>query len=195
MFDNVLTLHLLGATASARMTMAMRLCTTAAGLIAVLTQPLWPAFVEAESVGDRKWAMSTLCRGTFFVAIMASIGGFLIVSFGGPVLAWWLGSDIEIRSDLLWATALWIIVLCTPRVAALLLTSALLLRYQLIAATAALVLATALKFVLAGHYGAAGVLAATPLSWLIIMWPAYTGVTVWWRSRKSMNTKIHVLEV
>jgi O-antigen/teichoic acid export membrane protein len=193
MFDNLLTLHWLGPAASAQMTMAMRLCTTAAGLIGVLTQSFWPAFVEAETVGDRRWALSTLFWGTVFVMVLAMAGAALIVQFGTPVLTWWLHSDIGIRSGLLWATGIWIVVMCTPRVPALLFTAALILRFQLIAAIAALVLAMMLKFVLAGRFGVAGILAATPISWFLIMWPAYLWLTLRWRSKPSQNPNAMIL--
>jgi O-antigen/teichoic acid export membrane protein len=188
MFDNLLTLHWLGATASAQMTMVLRVCTTSAGMIAVVTQPLWPAFVEAESVRDQKWAISTLVRGTIMVAIVALCGAIFVVVAGAPLLAWWLGSDIGIRPDMLWAAGTWIVVMCTPRVAALLLSAALVLRYQLAAAAAALVLAFVLKFVFAERFGAAGILSATSFSWLLIIWPAYTFLTLRWCAKPSLQS-------
>ncbi len=157
-------------------------------MIAVVTQPLWPAFVEAESVHDRKWAMSTLLRGTVTVAIVALCGAILIVVAGKPLLAWWLGSDIGIPPGMFWAAGLWLVVMCTPRVAALLLSAALILRYQLAAAIVALGLASVLKFVLAGRFGAAGILSATPFSWLLIMWPAYTFLTLRWCAKPTFCT-------
>jgi O-antigen/teichoic acid export membrane protein len=192
MFDNVLTLHWLGETASAQMTTTMRLCTTAAGVIAVLTQPLWPAFVEADFLGDRRWALRTLFWGTIIVSTLALSGAFLIGIGGEQLLSWWLQTDIGIRPELLWATGAWIVVMCAPRVAALLLSAALILRYQLIAAIAALAVAIILKCELEGRYGAAGILSATPISWLFIMWPAYALLTFRWRANAIQNTKVEV---
>jgi O-antigen/teichoic acid export membrane protein len=183
MFDNVLALHWLGETASAQMTTVMRLCTTAAGMLAVVTQPLWPAFVEATTVGDRKWALRTLSWGTIMVATLALGGATIIAVAGGQLLVWWLRSDIGIGSELLWSAGIWIIVMCTPRVAALLLSAALILRYQLIAASAALGLAILLKFVLGERFGDVGILSATPISWLLIMWPVYVYLTLRWRAK------------
>lgn len=190
MFDNLLILHWLGATASAQMTMAMRLCTTAAGMIAVVTQPLWPAFVEAESIGDRNWAMRTLCWGMLMVTVLSVAGAAIMVAFGAPILAWWLHSDIGIGPGLLWATGFWVVVMCTPRVVALLLCAALILRQQLIAATVALVSAIVLKIVLVGRFGTTGVLAATPISWLLIMWPTYLCIALRWRTKSNLAGKV-----
>ena len=54
MLDNVLALQLLGPEASARMTIAMRICMTAVGMLTVLSQPLWPAFTDAAHNADRR---------------------------------------------------------------------------------------------------------------------------------------------
>jgi O-antigen/teichoic acid export membrane protein len=188
MFDNLLTLHWLGETASAQMTMSMRLCTTAAGVIGVLTQSFWPAFVEAETVGDQRWALRTLSWGTVMVLTLAMAGAAVIVLFGAPALTWWLHSDIGIRSGLLWATGIWIVVMCTPRVPALLFTAALILRFQLIAATVALALAIVLKVALADHFGVVGILSATPISWLLVVWPAYIWLTIRWCAKPNPIT-------
>ena len=55
LLDNVLTLELLGPEASARMAVALRICVSAAGILWVISQPLWPAFAEAAAKADRRW--------------------------------------------------------------------------------------------------------------------------------------------
>jgi len=51
MLDNVLALGLLGPEASARMTIALRICITAVGALAVMSQPLWPAQHSRRAAG------------------------------------------------------------------------------------------------------------------------------------------------
>jgi O-antigen/teichoic acid export membrane protein len=184
-FDNVLTLRWLGETASAQMTIALRLCTTASGILAVITQPLWPAFVEAETLGDRRWSWRTLITGSAAIASLACIGAVFIGLLGKVGLKWWLGSDLGISSALLWATGLWIIVMCSPRIAGLLFNAALMLKYQVAAAAVALVVAYILKISLAGSYGVIGILSATPFSWLAVVWPAFILLAVRWRQRPT----------
>jgi O-antigen/teichoic acid export membrane protein len=170
-FDNLLTLHWLGAAASARMTVALRLCTTAAGLVTVVTQPLWPAFVDAAAKGDARWAVNILVWGTAAVAVLAGGGAVLIGLFGAAVLRWWLGADIGVGPGLLWWCGAWIFVLCVPRVAGLLFNAASILRLQLVAALLALPVAFGLKFLLAPVWGVAGILAGTVLAWVLVVWP------------------------
>jgi O-antigen/teichoic acid export membrane protein len=182
-FDNLFALQWLGAAASAQAAVALRICTLVAGMFAVLTQPLWPAFVEAVSTHDQSWAMRTLVRGTVAVAVLTGCGAIAIVTIGATVLQWWLGASVDLTPGLLWATAAWIVVLCMPRVASLLFNAASILKYQLAVAVVTLGLSLAFKPVLAHQYGAAGIVVAAPLAWLLVVWPAYGWLALRVRAR------------
>jgi O-antigen/teichoic acid export membrane protein len=173
LLDNFLTLQWLGSAASAQITVGLRLCTTAAGLLGVLTQPLWPALVDAFSVGDHGWALRTLSYGTLALAAATAAGAALIVRFGGQLIPWWLQADMTMPPVLLWAIGGWIIALCVPRVATLWLTARSALRFQLMVTAAAALSALALKYALSRRFGAAGILGSTSISWFLIAWPAY----------------------
>lgn len=179
-FDNVIALERLGPAASAQAAVALRICTLAAGMLAVLTQPLWPAFVEAVSLGEQRWALRALRRGTLSVLVLSGCGALLIAMFGGIVLRWWLGPELAVPGDLLLVTAVWIIVMSAPRVASMLFNAASVLRFQLLVALLALGLSFALKPLLASRLGVAGLIAAAPLAWLLVVWPAYL-----WKARQA----------
>jgi hypothetical protein len=154
---------------------------------------LWPAFVEAESVGDLKWAVRTLSWGSALCTALALAAAILIIIAGRPMLVWWLRSDIGIEAGLLVAAGAWIVVMCVPRVAALLLSATLMLRPQLIAASGALAVAISLKWALAARFGVVGILAATPTSWFLIMWPAYIYLTLRWHKRALASASKGIL--
>jgi O-antigen/teichoic acid export membrane protein len=180
MFDNLLALHWLGAAAAARMTIALRLCTTAVGMIAALTQPLWPAFADAAARGDTGWTAATLKRASIAVALLAG-GGALAVGLLAPfALRWWLGGDIALRPGLLWSCAAWIFALSATRVASLLFNAASVLRFQVAVTIVTLGLAMALKLWLVRLCGVAGILDATALACVAVTWPAY-----FWRLRQQ----------
>ena len=177
-FDNVLTLDWLGPQAAAQMTVALRVCITATGMLMVATQALWPAFVEAVALEDHHWVARTLWRGTLAVAGLACAGAGLIVLAGNRVLALWLHQDLQLPLPLFLAMAGWIVTLTLPRVAGLLLNAVAQYRGQFIAQLAATALALGLKPAMAATFGAAGLLGATPLSALFILCPAYAWL-VW----------------
>jgi len=185
-FDNVLALHWLGPDAAARMTVAMRLCITATGMLGVATQAIWPAFVEAVAADDHGWVLQTLWRGTMAVTLLAVGGSAVIVAFGAPVLRWWLHADLHIPPLLFWAMAAWIVCLSLPRVAGLLLNAVSVFRGQLIVQGLVTVLALSLKFFLAERFGVAGILGATPLVALVVVCPAYAWMAARWIGGTNM---------
>jgi O-antigen/teichoic acid export membrane protein len=180
-FDNFLAIFWLGTTASAQVAIALRICTTIAGILGIVTQPIWPALVAAISEGDRRWAITTVIRGTLLVNAASIACAILLVTVGQTVLTWWLHSDVAITRDMLRASGFWLIVLCTPRVIGLLFNAVSILRFQLAISVLVLGVAMILKGILARHWGAAGIIAATPLAWLCIVWPVYG-----WRTRRWM---------
>lgn len=172
MLDNVLALQLLGPEASARMTIAMRICMTAIGMLAVVSQPLWPAFADAAHKADRRWIRRGLLRGSGLMMGAAAAGSALLVIFGKPLLRLWLHADIGIGSPLLWAISAWVLAQTFNRVPLLLLNGLHLIRYQIGLSLATTLLALALKFILVRHLGVAGILWGTSIAWVVIAAPA-----------------------
>ncbi len=179
--DNVLALVILGPVASAQMAIALRIGVNAIGIIASLTQPLWPAFVDAHAKGDDAWTRATLLRGTAIVTGITATGAIILVTVGEPLLRLWLGKDLGLGGPLLGATAFWVFALAVPRVAALMLNALSILRLQVLALGAATGLGLALKYAFAGYFGVTGILVTTPVCWLLIVWPAFAWRLVRWR--------------
>ena len=108
--DNVLALGLLGPEASARMTIALRICIAAVGGLAVISQPLWPAFAEAAERADKKWIRRILCSLARPCWLGITIGGLvLLVVYGERLLRGWLHTDLGIGTRLLWAISAWVL--------------------------------------------------------------------------------------
>ncbi len=131
MLDNVLALQLLGPEASALMTIAMRICMTAVSMLAVLSQPLWPAFADAAHKADRPWIRRSLFRGTALMVGVAVAGSSILLIFGEPLLRLWLHSSLIITQGLLWAIAVWVVTQALVRVPNLLLNGLLMIRFQI----------------------------------------------------------------
>jgi O-antigen/teichoic acid export membrane protein len=172
MLDNVLALGLLGPEASARMTIAMRICITAVGALAVISQPLWPAFADAAQRADRKWILKTLFQGSALLVGLTLTGSALLLLFGERLLRWWLRTNLGITRGLLWAIAAWVVAQAMFRVPNLLLNGLSILRYQIAIFSAATALAWVLKFVLAPRLGVAGILWGTTMVLFLIVIPA-----------------------
>lgn len=178
--DNVLALAFLGPVASAQMAIALRIGVNAIGIITSLTQPLWPAFVDAHANADHAWIRATLLRGTAIVTAVTGVGAILLVTVGEPLLRWWLGKDLGLGGPLLAVTALWVVALAVPRVPALMLNALSILRLQVMALAAAAGLGLALKYAFGGIFGVSGILATTPACWLLIVWPVFAWRLIRW---------------
>lgn len=179
LLDNVLALSLLGPEASARMTIALRICLTAAGALVVMSQPLWPAFAEAAEKADRKWILKALFRGPALLAAITIAGSSILLVCGDPLLRWWLHTNLGIGRGLLWAISVWVLAQALVRIPNLLLNALSVLRYQIAVFSLATLLALALKFALAPYLGVAGILWGTTTTVLLIVIPA----SIWriWR--------------
>jgi O-antigen/teichoic acid export membrane protein len=181
LLDNVIALQLLGAAASAKMLIAQRVCVAAIGLLMVVAQPLWPAFVDAAARGDRNWIYRALARGSLLVTGAAIAGSSIIVLFGSALLKLWLKTNIGIDQSLLWVMALWIVSLSLVRVQILLLNALRIMRFQIVIFTVATLISLWLKFVLAPRFGIAGILFATAATFPIIILPAMLWRIARWR--------------
>lgn len=179
MLDNVLALGLLGPEASARMTIALRICITAVGALAVMSQPLWPAFADAAEKADRRWIRKALLRSSALLVGLTIAGSSLLLIYGERLLRWWLHTNLGIGRGLLWAISAWVLAQALFRVPSLLLNGLSILRYQIAIFSVATALAFALKFALAPYFGVAGILWGTTTTVLLIVIPA----SIWriWR--------------
>ena len=179
LLDNVLALSLLGPEASARMTIALRICLAAIGALAAMSQPLWPAFADAAERADRKWILKALLRGSALLIGLTLAGSALLLVYGECLLRWWLHANLGIGRSLLWAISAWVLAQALIRIPNLLLNGLSVLRYQIAVFTVATLLALALKFALAPYFGVAGILWATTTTVLLIVIPA----SIWriWR--------------
>lgn len=179
LLDNVLALWLLGPEASARMTIALRICITAVGALAVISQPLWPAFADAAEKFDRKWIRKGLLRGSALLVGLTVAGSSLLLLYGEQLLRWWLRTNLGIGRSLLWAISAWVLAQALVRVPLLLLNGLSVLRYQVAMFATATLLAFVLKVALAPYLGVAGILWGTTTTVLLIAVPASL-----WRIRR-----------
>jgi len=175
MLDNVLALQLLGAEASARMTILMRMGMTAVSMLAVISQPLWPAFADAAHRADRQWIHRGLLRWSALLTFAAAAGSVILLIYGRELLRLWLHDDLGIGTALLLALAAWIVAQALIRVPLLLLNGLSLIRFQIVMSLVATSIAFGLKFVLARYMGVAGILWATTLAILFLAAP----VSIW----------------
>lgn len=185
MFDNVLALQLLGPEASASMTIVMRICMTAFGMLAVLAQPLWPAFTDAAHKSDRGWVRRALLRGTALLVSATAIGSIVLVLYGEFLLRVWLHASLGIGKILLLAISAWVLSQALVRVPVLLLNALSFIRFQIVIAIVVTLISFIGKFLLAPRLGIAGILWSTSIAVFLISAPAYIWRIYRWADRSA----------
>ena len=182
LLDNVLALQLLGPEASARMTIAMRICMTGLGFLLVISQPLWPAFADAAGKLDWRWIRRNLFRGMALLTGITSVGSLVLILLGPMLLKLWLHSSLGIGSSMLWAISAWVFAQALIRVPHLFLNAVSIMKYQIFVAALATGLALTLKPFLATRFDVAGILWGTSATVGIVMVPLFLSRSLKWCS-------------
>jgi O-antigen/teichoic acid export membrane protein len=188
-FDNVLALAWAGPDAAGRISIALRVCTTATGLIGIVTQPFWPGFADAIAAGDNTWLRRTVLLGTLASGGLAVAGSVALFFVARPLLCWWLHADIYLSPTLLLIMGAWITLGVLPHLPGLLLHAALQLRPQIAVLGVAAAAGFGLKFVGAKMFGIAGILGATPFMELVLVVPAYVTLAAVWLDKLDAAEK------
>lgn len=174
--DNIIALSILGSDSAAVMAVSQRACMTAFGLLFVLSQPLWPKFANAAVRGEVVWIRTNFWPAAFVISSAAILGSAFIIFFGGRVIDLWLGGSLTVRTEVLWAIGIWIVVPALGRVPDVLLNALGVVWFQVKVAVIYGFLAFGLKIWLAQTWGVSGILAATGIAYAFTHLPAY----LWW---------------
>jgi O-antigen/teichoic acid export membrane protein len=169
--DNLLAVRLLGPSATAELAIANKIFTIGQAVLGVAFMPLWPAFADAIARRDGSWV-----RRALGMSLVASCGaGLLMAAILVLVANWavvlWLGPEARLSSGLLWANAVWLVMQSFGIVASMFLNGATVIRFQVIQALSFGVLAFGLKFVLAPHLGAPGIVWASDIAYAALVVP------------------------
>ncbi len=74
----------------------VRLLVMAAGMVAMVTQPLWPAIVDAVTRGDKRWVRQSYVRAAALVVAYSLAAGGAIALAGNIIIDLWLGKELGI---------------------------------------------------------------------------------------------------
>jgi O-antigen/teichoic acid export membrane protein len=64
-------------------------------LIALVVNPLWPAYTEALARGDHGWVRRTLRRALVFVLLAGGAFSLAFIAVGGPLVEWWVDGVVR----------------------------------------------------------------------------------------------------
>ena len=181
--DNLVAVRLLGTAATAELAIANKIFAVGQAVLNVALIPLWPAFAEAIARRDGRWI-----RRALQFSVAASCGAGIILSAGflicaNPAVALWLGPDAALSSGILWANAVWLVLQANGIVGAMFLNGAGVVRFQVVQALCFGLLAFGLKLLLVSPLGAAGIVWATDVAYVVTVLPFYLWFIRRWLAR------------
>ncbi len=99
-----------GPVAVTTMAVMFQLVNLAQGIVVMLTQPLWPAIMDANSRADTRWIRKAFVKmGSISVAYSIIVA--LILSFAGDLIVkTWIGRDLSISAALQTATGVYFVL-------------------------------------------------------------------------------------
>ena len=163
--DTLVVAQIIGPEAVAEYGIASKLFMIPAAIVAIAISPLWPAYGEAISRGDVRWARSTLMRsitGALLVSVPAAV---VLMAFGQTIIALWVGPSVTPPFSLLVAFGIWIALSAVGNSVAMLLNGAHEIRFQAAAAAVMAVVNLGLSIWLTSRIGVAGVMWGTVIAY------------------------------
>jgi O-antigen/teichoic acid export membrane protein len=171
--DNLLSVVLLGPSATAELAIANKIFTIGLAVLSVAFMPLWPAFADAIARRDGSWVRRALLLGLSGSSGVGIVMSAIFLLGANWIVTLWLGPAARLSPSLLWANAVWLVLQSLGVVAAMFLNGATVVRFQIVQALSFGLLAFSLKLILAPHFGAAGIVWASNIAYGGLVVPLY----------------------
>ncbi len=167
--DTLVVAQLVGPEAVAEYGVASKLFIIPAGIVAIALSPLWPAYGEAIARGDILWTRSTLLRSIKVGLFTSVAAAAVLVVFGLPIIALWVGPSVTPPFLLLLGFGIWVVLSTVGNSVAMLLNGAHEIRFQAVAAAVMAVVNLALSIWLTSRIGVAGVMWGTVIAYSVFV--------------------------
>ena len=165
--DNIIIAQMLGAAAVAGYAVPVQMFNLIGTLIAMALAPLWPAYGEAISRGDKAWVKKILKRSLLFSVGVASVCSTALVAAGSWIIGLWVSHAVATPLLLLVGLGVWKVIEAGGNAVAMLLNGAHVVWLQVAVAIATATCAIVLKIVFIASIGVAGAVWATVISYLV----------------------------
>ncbi len=178
--DAIVIAHIGGASEVATYAVAYKLFMIAPMIWGFVMAPLWPAYGEAISRGDRDWVASTLLASLRKGVLITGAASVVLVVVGKVVIASWAGPALVPSVGMLIALALWATTTGLGGAVAMFLNGARIVRLQVRCALLMAILSVALSLLLGRLLGSYGVVLGTVLAQVVANLIPTTVVAVKW---------------
>jgi O-antigen/teichoic acid export membrane protein len=163
--DNFILTRTLGPEAVTSYAVPQKMFSVVSLLLAVFMAPLWPAYGEAISRGDKEWVKHTLAKTLTVIACAAILGSAMLVTFGKTIVAVWTHGRVNPAHGLLLALGIWTVFDCCGNATAMFLNGANIIRAQVIIASIFGIGCLVCRVIFVRYFGIVGIPSATILTY------------------------------
>ena len=165
--DSFIIANATGAASVAAYALTYRLSLFVSQPLALVNAPLWAAYADASSRNELSFIRNAFRRSILITFSLSSVGALLLIYFGKDITRFWTHDQIEPEGILFVVWAVWLVLEASGNCVAVLLNGTGIVRQQVYVVSAFVVLALPLKLWMAPTYGAAGVVAAGIIAYIL----------------------------
>lgn len=175
--DNLILAKILGADAVAQYSVVSKLFEGILMVQALAISPLWPAYTEAKSRGDKGWIKKTLSKSMWLTLLAIIPIAILLVVGNKPIFSLWVGSQHAFSFALVALYGVWMVLKALGATYSMFLNGLNVLRVQLIIASMFTFFSIVMKIGFVHSFGLNGLLIALVVSYSLTTILPYTMLT------------------
>jgi len=175
--DNLILAKILGSDAVAQYSVVSKLFEGVLIVQALAISPLWPAYTEAKSRGDKGWIKKTLTKSMWLTFLVIITTAFLLVVCNKPIFTLWVGPQHSFSFALIALYGVWMVLKALGATFSMFLNGLNVLRVQLIIASMFTFFSIVMKIGFVYSFGLNGLLIALIISYSLTTILPYTMLT------------------
>lgn len=184
--DSLIISNTAGAASVAAFAIVQRMTLLISQPLAMLNAPLWAAYADADSRGEKTFIRQTFKHSLRITLMASTVGALLLVLAGEDIARMWTQNHVQPENWLLVAMAIWVILESTGNSLGVFLNGVGVVRQQVWVVISFVLLAIPMKYWLGSNYGAAGVVMAGVVAYLLTTVSGYGFIF-----RKNLSEKIN----
>lgn len=168
MSDNIVVAQMIGPSAVQHLAIPAQLFSLISMLMTVFLAPLWPAYGEAATRGDKAWVTRTLKTSIFSAGFVALTCGTCLAVLSPWVLTLWVGDAVNVSATMLAGLVVWKALEAIGVAFSMYLNAMLVIRMQVILATLLLIITVPTKIIVAAYFGVSAIPWATSVCYAMV---------------------------
>lgn len=171
--DSLIIASTLGATQVAAFAIVQRLFQFVTQPMSIANAPLWGAYADAHSRGEKKFIGKTLKTSLITTSFISFLSAVVLILVGERLVAIWTGNAVNVSPVLLIACGIWAILDAIGNALAMFLNGCGIVKPQVFTVIIFSICALPIKYLLLSNFGIPAMIIGQALSYLLITYLSY----------------------